>query len=88
MFQCAGPQLLEQPISATLSHLTQAIQFLVENDFLDNVELVPGQAEEMEGRGIKVLDVSEGEDGVLEQGAVPITAGSDALVYVAEAKER
>lgn len=29
----------------TVSNLSQAIHFLVENDFLDNVELKPGQAE-------------------------------------------
>ena len=30
----------------TVSNLSQAIRFLVDNDFLDNVELRPGQADE------------------------------------------
>ena len=30
----------------TVSNLSQAIRFLVDNDFLDNVELKPGQANE------------------------------------------
>ena len=30
----------------TVSNLSQAIHFLVENDFLDNVETKPGEAEE------------------------------------------
>jgi hypothetical protein len=30
----------------TVSNLSQAIHFLVENDFLENVELKPGQATE------------------------------------------
>jgi hypothetical protein len=29
----------------TVSNLSQAIRFLVDNDFLENVELEPGQAE-------------------------------------------
>ncbi|GHJ89198.1 hypothetical protein NliqN6_5600 [Naganishia liquefaciens] len=38
--------LLENPINQTLSSLSQAIDFLVENDFLDGVELIPGECEE------------------------------------------
>ena len=30
----------------TVSNLSQAIRFIVDNDFLDNVELKPGQADE------------------------------------------
>ncbi len=30
----------------TVSNLSQAIHFLVENDFLENVELKPGEANE------------------------------------------
>jgi len=30
----------------TVSNLSQAIHFLVDNDFLENVELIPGQANE------------------------------------------
>ena len=39
----------------TVSNLSQAIHFLVENDFLENVELKPGEANE---KRIEVL----GED--------------------------
>lgn len=37
----------------TVSNLSQAIHFLVTNDFLDGVELKPGQAEE---KMIEVVD--------------------------------
>lgn len=37
----------------TVSNLSQAIHFLVDNNFLDNVELKPGQANE---RMIEVID--------------------------------
>jgi hypothetical protein len=33
-------------IRVTVSNLSQAIHFLVENDFLENVELKPGEANE------------------------------------------
>jgi hypothetical protein len=36
-----------------VSNLSQAIHFLVENDFLENVELKPGEANE---KRIEVLD--------------------------------
>lgn len=36
----------------TVSNLSQAIRFLVDNDFLENVELKPGEADE---RRIEVL---------------------------------
>ncbi len=39
-------QLLEREIQVTVSNLSQAIRFLVNNDFLDGVEVTPGQAEE------------------------------------------
>jgi len=38
--------LLLPEIRITVSNLSQAIRFLVENDFLENVELKPGQANE------------------------------------------
>lgn len=44
-------QLLETPINQTLSNLSQALQFLVENDFLDGVELNPGEYEEAMAHG-------------------------------------
>ncbi|CDO73222.1 hypothetical protein BN946_scf185007.g277 [Trametes cinnabarina] len=44
--------LLLPEIRMTVSNLSQAIHFLVDNDFLDNVELKPGQANE---RMIEVL---------------------------------
>ena len=37
----------------TISNFSQAIRFLVDNDFLDNVELKPGQAAE---KLIEVID--------------------------------
>jgi len=43
----------------TVSNLSQAIRFLVDNDFLQNVELRPGQSDE---KFIEVL----GEDKLLE----------------------
>ena len=39
----------------TVSNLSQAIHFLVQNDFLENVELNPGDADE---KLIEVLDES------------------------------
>lgn len=39
-------QLLLPEIRMTVSNLSQAIRFLVDNDFLHNVELKPGQANE------------------------------------------
>lgn len=48
-------QLLLPEIRMTVSNLSQAIHFLVENDFLENVELKPGQAEE---KPIEVIGTS------------------------------
>lgn len=45
--------LLLPDIRVTVSNLSQAIRFLVENDFLEGVELRPGQAEE--GKRIEVI---------------------------------
>lgn len=42
----------------TVSNLSQAIRFLVDNDFMDNVELKPGQAE---GKMIEVIGSSSAE---------------------------
>lgn len=38
-------QLLLPEIRMTVSNLSQAIRFLVDNDFLRDVELKPGQAD-------------------------------------------
>ena len=46
-------QLLLPEVRMTVSNLSQAIRFLVDNDFLDDVELKPGEAEE---RMIQVID--------------------------------
>lgn len=46
-------QLLLPEIRHTVSHLSQAIHFLVENDFLEGVELKPGDADEQR---IKIVD--------------------------------
>jgi hypothetical protein len=45
----------------TVSNLSQAIRFLVDNDFLENVELKPGDAKE---KMIEVLD--DGASGQIE----------------------
>jgi len=37
-------------IRVTVSNLSQAIRFLVDNDFLENVELKPGEANEKGSR--------------------------------------
>lgn len=50
---CNYSQLLLPEIRMTVSNLSQAIHFLVTNDFLENVELKPGQAEE---KLIEVVD--------------------------------
>jgi hypothetical protein len=47
--------LLANPIQNTLSQLSQTIRFLVANDMLQNVELVPGQAENLERDKNKVV---------------------------------
>jgi hypothetical protein len=39
-------QLLLPEIRNTISNLSQAIRFLVDNDFLQNVEMKPGEADE------------------------------------------
>ncbi len=52
----------------TVSNLSQAIRFLVDNDFLDNVELKPGQANE---RMIEII----GEEPAVD---VPHTATTSA----------
>ncbi|KAF7347761.1 NUFIP1 domain-containing protein [Mycena venus] len=49
--------LLLPEIRITVSNLSQAIRFLVDNDFLQNVELRPGQANE---KLIEVLPEDEG----------------------------
>ena len=51
-------QLLLPEIRMTVSNLSQAIHFLVENDFLDNVELKPGQADT---KMIEVIEDSEND---------------------------
>lgn len=38
-------KLLLPEIRMTISNLSQAVRFLVDNDFLDGVELTPGEAE-------------------------------------------
>lgn len=42
----------------TISNLSQAIRFLVDNDFLDGVEIKPGQASE---RMIEVIEPQNGK---------------------------
>jgi hypothetical protein len=49
-------KLLVPEIRHTVSNLSQVIHFLVDNDFLDNVELQPGDAD---SQLIKVLDSTD-----------------------------
>lgn len=49
-------KLLLPEIRVTVSNLSQAIHFLVENDFLRDVELQPGEAQE---QMIEVIGSSE-----------------------------
>lgn len=51
-------QLLLPEIRNTVSNLSQAIRFLVDNDFLENVELKPGDAERQKNR-IQILSSTE-----------------------------
>jgi hypothetical protein len=44
----------------TVSNLSQAIHFLVDNDFLENVELIPGQANE---KRIEVVGEQPAQEG-------------------------
>ena len=44
----------------TVSNLSQAIRFLVDNDFLENVELRPGQAQE------KMIEVISTNDAAVD----------------------
>jgi len=46
--------MLKDPLQQTLLTLTETIDFIVDNDFFDGVELVPGQAEEELERRRKV----------------------------------
>lgn len=39
-------QMLQQPLQQTVLTLSETIDFLVDNDFLDHTELKPGQAQE------------------------------------------
>ena len=53
----------------TVSNLSQAIHFLVANDFLDGVEMRPGEADE---KLIEVLDESASADLVDECGQASV----------------
>ena len=55
----------------TVSNLSQAIHFLVDNDFLDNVELKPGQADE---RKIEVTGESPAPIEATTAPTIPATA--------------
>ncbi|KAI0734520.1 nuclear fragile X mental retardation-interacting protein 1-domain-containing protein [Fomitopsis betulina] len=64
--------LLTPEIRMTVSNLSQAIRFLVDNDFLENVELRPGQATE------KMIEVigSSGAEKHNEQAVIATPSGS------------
>lgn len=61
--------MLQTPLQQTLLTISEAIEFLVDNDFLDDVELRPGQAEEQAQRYRQLVVVQEdgGESSVVEQ---------------------
>lgn len=59
----------------TVSNLSQAIHFLVTNDFLENVELKPGQAEE---KMIEVVDEQK-DDSKQSESLVPEESSGDGL---------
>ncbi|OSD03581.1 hypothetical protein PYCCODRAFT_1476971 [Trametes coccinea BRFM310] len=67
--------LLLPEIRMTVSNLSQAIHFLVDNDFLDNVELKPGQANE---RMIQVV----GEQAAPSEPETASSAESSAVTIV------
>ena len=69
-------QLLLPEIRMTVSNLSQAIRFLVDNDFLDNVELKPGQASE---RMIEVIGEQPNVDAnaTIATPPEPASPGSD-----------
>ncbi|KAF7310977.1 Nuclear fragile X mental retardation-interacting protein 1 [Mycena chlorophos] len=56
--------LLLPEIRVTVSNLSQAIRFLVNNDFLQNVELKPGQANE---KRIEIIDEQSAESGEISK---------------------
>jgi hypothetical protein len=61
--------MLQTPLQQTLLTISETIEFLVDNDFLDDVELRPGQAEEQAQRYRQLVVVQEdgGESSVKEQ---------------------
>ena len=61
----------------TISNLSQAIHFLVENDFLEGVELKPGEASE---QAIEVIATSE------EGNAAPAKSGEDSSAMDVDSK--
>ncbi|EIM92196.1 uncharacterized protein STEHIDRAFT_106788 [Stereum hirsutum FP-91666 SS1] len=67
--------LLLPEIRMTVSNLSQAIHFLVTNDFLENVELKPGQAEE---KMIEVVDEQK-DDSKQRESLVPEESSGDGL---------
>ena len=60
----------------TVSNLSQAIHFLVDNDFLDGVELRPGEADE---KLIEVLEESPSADLVDDRGRTNEGPSDDAI---------
>jgi hypothetical protein len=61
--------MLQTPLQQTLLTISETIEFLVDNDFLDDVELRPGQAEEQAQRyrQLVVVQEDEGESSMKEQ---------------------
>jgi len=71
--------LLAPDIRATVSNLSQAIRFLVANDFLEGVETRPGEAEEEMRKREMVVEVEVGrKDG--EEVSLEAVEGSSEVV--------
>ncbi|KAI0673521.1 nuclear fragile X mental retardation-interacting protein 1-domain-containing protein [Trametes maxima] len=73
--------LLLPEIRMTVSNLSQAIHFLVDNDFLDDVELKPGQADErlIEVIAEQAAPAGSAEPNLPDTTGAPTLPGSDQL---------
>ncbi|KAH9898015.1 nuclear fragile X mental retardation-interacting protein 1-domain-containing protein [Cubamyces lactineus] len=76
--------LLLPEIRMTVSNLSQAIHFLVDNDFLDNVEFKPGQADE---RKIEVIGETPAPVEAAAAPTAPATAVADTAPAVPQSAD-
>lgn len=81
-------QLLENPINQTLSNISQALQFLVDNEFLDGLELNPGEYEEAlthDSAGTrKLVQILETDQNPSEDSGTEVVDGVSTGAAVAE----